>query len=149
MAHVSYWEINDISLIYCDHVMIKIFLLSSALQSAQTSPGPEMIWAVDKVLLSWRAQLDHVGSAGPHTVLIDIEIQITDTRPCQGQADLCFLTAARESLLGRSWVRQRAAPTCVWRCLLVIIAPINFALESNLQVLLVYCESAKTWNLTI
>ena len=35
MAHVSYWGIKDISLIYSDYivnyVMIKIFLLSSAL----------------------------------------------------------------------------------------------------------------------
>ena len=38
MAHVSYWEINDISLIYSDYVMIKIFLLSSAHHSLPSTP---------------------------------------------------------------------------------------------------------------
>ena len=82
MAHVSYWEINDISLIYCDHVMIKIFLLSSASALHQSH-----LWAVDNNF----AELDHMlGVRGPHTELIDIEIQITDTRAKPGQADLCF-----------------------------------------------------------
>ena len=51
MAHVPYWEINDISLIYCDHVMIKIFLLSSA-----TALHQSHLWSVDNIF----AELDHM-----------------------------------------------------------------------------------------